>query len=368
LAGLGPFRLLDYRGGEKLVLEANPHYWRRSPDGERLPRLDRITFLFVGSSDAEVIRFQAGEVDVISRLSAENFNALERRGSDRLRLVDVGPGLEYAFLFFNLNDLEPAEQPELAARQEWFRDRSFREAISRAIDRRAVVELAFQGRATPLWGHVPPGNHLWLNESLPRPDRSLAEARSLLREAGFRWDENGALRDRDGRSVEFSIVTNSDNDQRMQMATLLQHDLGELGITVRVAGLEFRALLDRLLSTFEYDACVLSLGGGDADPNPAMNVLMSDQPTHLWRLKRRGEPPRWQLEIDELMERQLVELDRDRRKRLYDRVQVLMAENKPLIGLASPSLLIGARRGLEHLQPSILEPHVLWNADELSWR
>jgi len=59
--------------GQRLVLERNPYYWKTDEQGNRLPYLDEIVFLFVPSADAQVLRFQSGETDMISRLGAENF-------------------------------------------------------------------------------------------------------------------------------------------------------------------------------------------------------------------------------------------------------------------------------------------------------
>ena len=55
-------------------------------------------------------------------------------------------------------------------------------------------------------------------------------------------------------------------------------------------------------------------------------------------------------------------------KRHYDRVQELVATNLPLIPLVSPNVLVGAKEGLGNFRPAILDPYVLWNAEELFWR
>jgi ABC-type transport system substrate-binding protein len=68
------------------------------------------------------------------------------------------------------------------------------------------------------------------------------------------------------------------------------------------------------------------------------------------------------------MGRQLAERDPRERKRQYDRVQALVAENLPLIPLVSPDVLVGARGALGNFRPGILDHSVLWNADELFWR
>jgi len=103
-AGLGPFRLKEYVAGQRLVLERNPYYWKSDSKGTRLPYLDELVFLFVPNADAQVLKFQSGETDMISQLGAENFSVLSRQ-QNGFTVTDAGPGLEYNFLFFNLNDI-----------------------------------------------------------------------------------------------------------------------------------------------------------------------------------------------------------------------------------------------------------------------
>ena len=110
IAGLGPFRLKQYVPGQRITLERNPYYWKVDRNKNRLPYLEEITFLFVGNEDAEVLRFEAGETDIINRLSAENYAVLEKEQiSHGFRLFDLGPGLEYNFLLLNLNSNLPSK-------------------------------------------------------------------------------------------------------------------------------------------------------------------------------------------------------------------------------------------------------------------
>ena len=368
IAGLGPFRLREYRSGERLVLERNPNYWKVDAHGGRLPYLDELVLLFVASEDAQVIRFKAGETDVIEGINPSNFSQLDRDGEDAPYAVqDLGAGLTYVFLVFNQND-PPGERPAgLEARQSWFRQQAFRQAVSAAVDRDAVVRLAYRNRATPLWSHVSPGHQYWFNDQVPRPGRSLERARQLLAAAGFSWQQDDLLLDPTGQPVEFSIITGASNSQRVQAATLVQEDLRQLGMTVSVVPLEHRALIQRLLSSKDYDACLMELGGGDADPNPQINTLLSSGGLHLWRLGEPAPATVWEAEIDRLMRRQISVMDRAERKRLFDRVQVVMAENAPLVFLASPHVLAGAKRSLGNFRPAVLPPNTLWNVDELYW-
>lgn len=368
IAGLGAFRLRDYRSGERVVLERNPHYWKLDESGNRLPYLDELVLLFVASEDAQVIRFKAGETDIIENISPSNFAELERTGEGAAyEMRDLGPGLNYVFLVLNQNAASGDETPGLERRKQWFHQLPFRRALSAAIDREAIARLAYRNRATPIWSSVSPGYRTWFNDRVPRPGRSLERARELLIGAGFAFRDE-VLVDGSGEPVEFSIISSSSNSQRMQAATLIQEDLRQLGIQVSVVPLELRTVVQRVLGSRDYDACLMELGGGDPDPNPQINSLLSSGNLHFWRLGEPEPATEWEAEIDELMRRQVTMTDPAERKRLFDRVQTIMAENEPMVFLVSPHVLAGAKRTLGNFRPAVMSPHTLWNVDELYWR
>jgi peptide/nickel transport system substrate-binding protein len=367
-AGLGPFRQKEYVAGQRLVLERNPYYWKSDAKGNRLPYVDELVFLFVPNADAQVLKFQSGETDVISQLGAENFSVLSRQQGG-YRMVDAGPGLEYNFLFFNLNDADEKASPEMQLKQKWFREVKFRQAVSAAVDREAIVRLVYQGRGSGLWGLVAPGNRRWENEKLAHPPRSLDRARSLLREAGFTWNNgpNGesTLQDSDGKPVKFSVLTSSSNADRAKMAALIQDDLKQLGMDVQVVPLEFRSLLDRVTQTKEYEACVMGIASFDADPNSDINVWLSSGGTHLWNPSQVHPGTPWEAEIDRLIGEQMSARTFEQRKKLFDRAQEILAENQPMIFLASPHILVAAKNSVGNFHPAVLEPYVLWNVEQL---
>ncbi|MGA6959899.1 MAG: ABC transporter substrate-binding protein, partial [Candidatus Acidiferrales bacterium] len=365
-AGLGPFRLKEYVPGQRVVLERNPYYWKSDRGGKPLPYLDEVVFSFVPSEDAQVIRFQSGEADILTRFSADNFAVLQKQQVAKgYHLYDLGAGLEYNFLFFNLNDLGAKNLPDVAKKQTWFQDLRFRRAVSSAIDREGIVRLVYSGRATPLWDQGTPGNKLWADNAIPHPPRSLDHARQLLQSAGFSWNKDGSLLDPHGTPVEFSILTSSSNAQRMKMATIIQDDLSQLGMKVQVVSLEFRAMVDRLQNTFNYEAAIMGLVSGDADPTADMNVWLSGGETHLWHEGEQKPATEWEAEIDRLMQQQLTTLDYAKRKQLYDRVQEIVSEQLPVICLVSPNILVGASNRVANFRPAVLVPYALWNIEEL---
>ncbi|MFN0105718.1 MAG: ABC transporter substrate-binding protein [Bryobacteraceae bacterium] len=363
IAGAGPFRLKAYQPGQRVVLERNPHYWKRDPAGSQLPYLDELEFAFASGEDAQIARFAAGEADLISGFGGGGYRALEgTRDRPQFQLVDAGASLDYTFLLFNLN---PAAVPPAGPRA-WFEIPAFRLAVSGAIDREAIVRLVYRGRGSAIWSPVTPARKRWFDESLPRPPRSVSRARELLRAAGFGWNATGQLLDAKGTPVTFTVLANSGNTAYTQTAAIIQEDLKPLGMTVQVAPLEFRSLVDRVVNRRDFDAAIMALRPGDVDPAADMNALVSQGRTRLWNLS--GKSARdWEAGIDRLMRQQMSTTDQSLRRRLFHEVQRLLADHQPIVCLASPNLLYAARAGLGNLRPGVIGDLVLWNADELFW-
>jgi peptide/nickel transport system substrate-binding protein len=365
IAGLGPFRLKSYIAGQQLLLERNPNYWRKDANGAPLPYLNELLFTVVATGDAQVIKFESGETQILERVGADSFNLLQKESTSKGQcLYDVGPGLEFVFLLLNMNSLDATKHADIAAKQPWFRDLKFREAVSLAMDRKGMVRLVYGGRATPIWGNVSPGNKLWLSANVPHPDRSIDQAKALLKSDGFSWDANGMLLDQQKHPVTFTVIVSSSNAQRTQIATIAQDDLKQLGIDVNVVPLEFRALVDRVMNTHDYDAVLMNLVNGDVDPTPEMGLWRSSGEMHLWDMGEKTPATSWEAELDKLMESQMTTTDYATRKKLYDRVQEIVAQNLPLVFLLSPDILVGSQSTVGNFRPGILDPYALWNVDE----
>jgi peptide/nickel transport system substrate-binding protein len=366
IAGLGPFRLKSYQPGERLVLERNPHFWQEDGARQRLPYFDELTFLFVGSEESQVNRFVAGETDILGRVSPKTYSQLANLQRSRGDTVaDAGPSLEYNFLFFNLSPAEVTKSAEIAGRQSWFQQTAFRKAISLSVDRDSIVRLVYGGRGVPLWSNTSPGNRHWFDSGGAKPVRSVSQARDLLASSRFTWDSEKNLRDRTGKLVEFSIIVASSNTERVQMATILQDDLKQLGMKVQVAPLEFRSLVDRVLNTRQFDAALMGLGGGDADPNSEMNVWLSSGAMHVWNPNQKQPSTTWEREIDSLMQAQMTATDAKHRKQLYEKFEAILAENVPFIFLASPDIVVAARKWIGNFSPAVMADSTLWNTAEL---
>jgi peptide/nickel transport system substrate-binding protein len=177
-----------------------------------------------------------------------------------------------------------------------------------------------------------------------------------------------ALEDAEGHPVKFSILTNAGNAARVKMATLIQQDLKSLGIQVTVVALDFPALIERLMHTQDYEACLLGLENVDPDPNAMMNVWLSSSPNHQWSPSEKSPATAWEAEIDRAMDLQAGSLKETERKQAVDRVQQIVADQQPFIYLVYPNVLYAISPRLQGVQPALLQPGLEWNVENLRLR
>ncbi len=369
IAGLGPFKLKAYLPGQRAVLVRNEHYWRTDAAGKRLPYLDEIVFNIDPDRNLQLLKFQQGETDLLSPVNAEDVASLaglERQG--RIKLYNLGPSLIREILWFNLNDGKQGNgQPYLdPVKLGWFKEVKFRQAISHAIDRAAIVNLVFAGKADSQWAFLSAGDKLWFNPGVKKYPYDLNRARGLLAEAGFRFQaDKRVLLDPRGRPVTFTLITNAGNGLRQRMGAMIQDDLAKLGVKVNLALIESRALLARINQSPDYEACLLAIASGDVDPASHLNILLSQGANHWWYPNQPRPVTAWEAQIDELMKRQLSALNPVARKKLFDEAQVILAEQQPFIFLASRHLIVAAKPDIGNLKPALLSDFVLWNCEEL---
>ncbi len=148
---------------------------------------------------------------------------------------------------------------------------------------------------------------------------------------------------------------------------MLQADLRQVGIGVDVVPLEFGALIERIVS-MNFDAVYFGFRLSDTDPAANLDFWMSSATFHLWNPSQPTPATDWERRIDELIAQQLAASDMDARRRLFDEVQSIFAQNQPILYFAAPRLSLATSARLANVEPSLLAPHVLWNADRLAVR
>lgn len=372
VVGSGPFRLKAVQPGKAVLLERNPEYWAVDRSGQRLPYFEEVSLMAVGGGSPAYF-FVNGQGDVCEAARVQEYDALRAAsGGGKFRLLEMGVGSERDFLWFNLNTNRNSAGRPLVERgkSKWFRDPIFRQAMSCAIDRDRLVKEVYAGRAQPVLSFLGADNPKWNNPEVPHFDHDLARAKSLLAGIGIR-DQNGdgTLEDAAGRVIEFKLHSNSGNPAREKCAALIAEDLRRLGCQVEFLPVDFQALVEKINGSFDYDCVMMGLGGGGMDPASQINVLKSGEALHQWFPSQPQPGTDWEARVDQLMDAQLRTLNFAERKKAFDEVQRILAEQQPMIYTVAPFHLAAARPDLANLRPSLLTAYRLtWNVEQLYWR
>jgi peptide/nickel transport system substrate-binding protein len=357
----GPFVVSDYRRSQYVRLRPNTHYQGRDGAGNPLPYAAGVRLDVLANPEQEIRLFERGEYDLMEKVPPDYFEMLKQKSPSSVH--DLGPSLNTEQIWFNQSTGAPIPAWEKA----WFQSRAFRVAVSQAIHRADLARIAYQGHATPAYSFISPANSEWYDHRISVPLADLNAAKAGLAGAGFRMND-AVLEDSAGHPVKFSILTNAGNAARLKMATLIQQDLAALGMQVNVVALDFPALIERLMHTQDYEACLLGLENVDPDPNAMMNIWLSNSPNHQWNPSEKTPATEWEAEIDRAMNRQASSLNDADRKQAVDRVQQIVADQQPFIYLVYPNVLLAVSPRLQGVQPAVLEPALVWNVESLRLR
>ncbi|MBI1840468.1 MAG: ABC transporter substrate-binding protein [Verrucomicrobia bacterium] len=370
LVGTGPFRLREFKPGELTLLERNPYYWSVDSQGTQLPYLDNVIVVVLPDQNAISLRFLAGEVHVQDMVRSEEA-ARYRREAQKGAFVfhELGLGSARDMITFNQNiGTNKAGRPYVdPVKLAWFRNVKFRRAIAHAIDRASIVKSTLSGEGSPQFGFVTANNKKWFNPAVPQYPYDLDKSRALLKEIGLE-DRNGDgwLEDERGRIVEFEMNTNAGNSRREKGCILVQQDLKKLGIKVHLRPLEFNTVIAKLDSTFDFECIFLGLFSESTDPANSMNVLRSSGFTHQWFPRQAAPSTDWEARVDDLMNRQLKALDFAERKKLFDEVQVILADQVPVIYTSTMNAFAAAKNEVRNVRPTVHQNITLtWNIEEL---
>ena len=356
---LGPFSVGEQKAGEYVRLKRNPQYWKKDDAGHQLPYLNSMRLYVLSNRDTELIRFRQGDIQLINNMSPDLYEQLHSEDAAVAR--DLGPSIEAEQLWFN----EVSRSPLPEYKKAWFRSHNFRRAISMAINRADLARVAFRGHATPSVGLLSPANKLWFDKSLKSPTYDPNGALELLKKDGFRKDGD-VLKDKTGNPIAFSLITNTGNKQREQMGSLIQQDLQQIGIKLNFVPLDFPSIAERIMKTYDYDACMLGLTNVDLDPNGQANVWLSSADLHQWNPAQKTPATSWETEIDKYMRAQASTLDRDQRKAAFDKVQEIASDEQPMLYLVDKNALVAISPRVKNADPVVLTPQTYWNIEYLS--
>ncbi len=367
----GPYKLKEYITSQRLIFEKNPYYWKKDEEGNPLPRIKRVIWAIVESTDTSLLQFRSRGLDSIG-VTPEFFSLLKREEQrGQFTIYNGGPAYGTTFLCFNLNkgkrNGKPLIDPKKSA---WFNNVNFRRAVAYAIDRQRIINNIYRGLGEP--------QNTQMSIQSPFNDRSIKgydynpeKAKTLLLQAGFTYNQKGELFDSQGNRVKFTLITNSGNKIREALGSQIKEDLAKIGMQVSFSPLAFNVLVDKLSNSLNWDVHIIGFTG-DNEPH-APNIWYIDGNLHSFNQQGLPGPQPlpgqefadWEKEIEQLYIAGSQEFGFEKRKPYYDRAQQLVSDYLPFIYLVNPYSMAAVRNRFEGIQYSALGG-AFWNIEKLS--
>lgn len=311
--GTGPFMFDEWAKGDHLTYKANPNYWQTE-----YPKAAELVFRFIPESATRVAAIQQDEVDIVTRLSAEEADSL--KSASGVNVIQYQVPRIYYIAFDNLSSGigTPIADPKV------------RQAMNYAVDVDGIIKALFAGNGQRAAGYVA-SSELGYGIVPPFP-YDPEKAKSLLAEAGYADGFEVGMACPSGVFAAFEEVCQA-----------IVSNLGDVGITVTLEMMESGNFWDLMVkkqlpqlngdswadeSGESYNRLAGALGGMDAGYS-------------LWT-----DP-----KIDETLDQISGELDRDKRKALYEDLQVYMQENPPFIYLYEPVTFEATRDRVTNYKP-----------------
>lgn len=369
IVGSGPFRVKEIIPGKSIVLERNPEYWKVDSKGQRLPYLDTVKLVIATNPATATSLFLKGQIDALETIRAADYDQYAPEAANGgFRLEQTASTQNDCFWVNQNTGVDAFGRPLVnPAKLKWFRDKRFREALSCAINRERIVREVYHGHADLIYGLVSPRDTKWFNPAAAPYVYDPERARALLASMGIRSPTGvGTATDAAGNDVEMTLYSNFDNPAREKAAHLIQEDLARAGIKLNIEMIDFRALVRKVNETLDYECALMGLGGGGTDPASQINVLKSSEALHQWFPAQKSPSTDWEARLDALTDAGIQTLDLGARKKTYDEVQAIWAEQVPMVCLASPFAYAAIRTNISNIQPSSISAYrVTWNIDEL---
>ncbi|MEB3198083.1 MAG: ABC transporter substrate-binding protein [Candidatus Sericytochromatia bacterium] len=370
IIGSGAWMVENYQPGQRIVFKRNPHYFRTNRHKQPLPYLDRLEVPFLKNLETAILKFKAGETDA-QWLPGKDFTymkPLEAQGN--FTIVNGGPDFRTSYFAFNLNPGKNKEGKPYVdpVKLKWFSDRRFRQAVSYAIDREAIIKNVFRGMGaqqnSPIFQKSP-----FYDPSVASYALNLDKAQALLAEAGFKRD-GAVLKDPAGHAVEFTLLHQLGSKDSELEANMIVQDLKKLGITMKMQQVTFNVHLARTHETKDWDAVIGAWGAG-IEPHGVAHLWTSHGQSHFFNLNPAKVPHPspaypWEKRIDELFAEGASTIDEAKRKRIYSEFQQLVMNEQIMIFLPVFNYTVAVRNSLGNTRPNPYNPlGISWNAWEI---
>lgn len=311
----GPYRVVQVQPGSAITLERDPQWTGAAP------AFRRIVIRAVESTPALEAQLLAGQVDMIAGelgLPVEQASALARRTGARFR-VEYRPGLSYEHMDLNLDT--PV-----------FADRRVRQALLLGLDRPQIVARLFEGRQTVANTNVNPLD--WPSDPDVRTwPYDARRAAALLDESGWRPGPDGIRRNAAGERLSFELMTTAGNRSREAVQQVIQAQWRQIGVEARIRNEPPRVFFGETMSRRRFQGAALYAWVSAPESVPRTTLHSEEIPTAARNWSGQNYPGFRSAEMDALLEALPIELDREKRRALWHRLQAIYAEELPSLPL-----------------------------------
>jgi ABC-type transport system substrate-binding protein len=296
--GSGPFRFVDWKSDDVIQLRRNDAYWKEPPEYRD------YTIRIVPDLLTQELEFRSGALDVFG---VQPHQAARYREDPRYRAFSA-TGFGYSYLGYN-------------ARKAPFDDPDVRRALGMAIDVDQILEFVLYGEGEKVSGPFAIKTE-WYDRSVPPLPYDPDGAVRLLEAKGWKRGADGILA-KDGKRLEFALITNNGNPQRKAIATIAQSAWRKIGVDCRVQLFEWAVFIKDFVNTGNFDAVVL---GWSTGVDPDMFQIWHSSQTDPQELNFTGyaDP-----EVDRLLEEIRLEYDRPRQIELAHALHRKIAADQP---------------------------------------
>ena len=345
--GTGPYRFVEWKTGQHIILEANQDYFRY------VPGIKRYVYRIIPDQSVEFLELIAGGVDLM-QLNPYQFRY--RSGTPEFdakikKYKYVAPS--YTYIGFNLKD-------------PLFEDKRVRRALCYAINKDEIIEAALLGLGEhctgPFWKNSPYYN----NEVDPYKYDKL-KAGKLLKEAGWEDTDQDGVLEKDGIEFVINIVTNQGNQVREDTATIVQRQWSEVGVRVNIRVVAWAAFLDQFVNRKDFQAVIL---GWALSIDPDCYSIWHSDSMALGGLNTVSYSNK---KVDALIESGRREFDPGRRKSIYHEIHRIIAADAPYAFLFSAYATPAVNKrfqGIELAPAGILYNFIDWYVpkDEVKYK
>lgn len=300
--GTGPFLLERWRHDEELTVVRNPHWWHGPVT------VPRIALRIELNDQARLDAMEENAADVFDNMGTSSYTILKQQAPN-LHLLHL-PDLFSFFIFTNL------KRPGLS-------DVAVRRAMLYAWDRAGVANGLLKHDALVATGLVPLALGRWYDPNVPRYPFDPARARALLQGAGWVPGADG-VRARNGTRLAFDLLLGGSDAAMQDIAAEFQADMREVGIAISVRTLDYSTFIE--VTNEQHYELALSGWGGSPDPDQYTLLESRQTPPEGNNIMSYANPV-----VDHDVTQGLQTFDYDKRKALYDQMQVVTAEDLPVL-------------------------------------